>query len=66
MKEQMDGKWEQLKGELKKTWGRLTDDELTLYNGQQDKFYGKLKEKYGIAKEDAEKDIEEYKKNIGF
>lgn len=65
MKEQMSGKWDQLKGEFKKSWGKLTDDELMLYNGQQDKFYGKLKEKYGIAKEEAEKNIKEYKKNIG-
>jgi len=41
-KDQMAGKFEQLKGEIKKTWGKLTDDEIMLYNGQQNQFFGKL------------------------
>ncbi|MFN7901480.1 MAG: CsbD family protein [Holosporales bacterium] len=53
-KEQLDGKFEQLKGSIKKTWGRLTDNDIMLYNGQRDQFLGKLKEHYGLAKEDAE------------
>ena len=56
-KEQAEGKFEQLKGEFKKTWGKLTDNDITLYNGQREQFLGKLKEHYGLAKEDAEKQI---------
>ena len=56
-KEQIDGKFEQLKGEFKKTWGKLTDNDIMLYNGQREKFLGKLKEHYGIAKEEAETKI---------
>lgn len=56
-KEQATGKFEQLKGEFKKTWGKLTDSDITLYNGQREKFLGKLQEHYGLAKEDAEKQI---------
>lgn len=53
-KEQVQGKTEQLKGELKKTWGKLTDNDIMLLEGKRDQFLGKLKEHYGLAKEDAE------------
>ena len=56
-KEQVEGKNEQLAGKIKATWGKLTDNDFMLYNGQRDQFFGKLKEHYGLAKEDAEKAI---------
>jgi len=58
-KEQVEGKFEQIKGEIKKTWGKLTDNDVTLYNGKQEEFFGILKEKYGLTKEVAEKRIKE-------
>lgn len=56
-KEQIEGKNEQLKGKIKEAWGKLTDNDITLYHGQRDQFLGKLKEHYGLAKEDAENKI---------
>jgi len=56
-KDRLEGNYEQLKGKIKETWADLTDDEIGLYEAKQDQFYGKLKEKYGIAKEEAEKKI---------
>jgi len=53
--DQMKGKATQISGKLKETWGKLTDDDLALYEGQRDKFLGKVQENYGIAKETAEK-----------
>ena len=61
--DQIDGKFEQIKGEIKKVWGKLTDDEIMLYNGKQDLFFGKVKEKYGLAKEAAELRIKEFVKS---
>lgn len=58
-KEQVEGKFQQFNGEIKKLWGRMTDDEITLLDGQEDSFYGKLKEKYGIAREEGEKRLKE-------
>jgi uncharacterized protein YjbJ (UPF0337 family) len=55
--DQAKGKFQQLKGKLKETWGRLNDDEIALYEGQRDKFFGKLQEKYGLMREEAEKRI---------
>lgn len=61
-KEQVDGKLEQLKGGIKKTWAKLTDNDVLLFEGQQDKFYGKIKELHGDTREAAEKKIEELQK----
>ncbi|MBL0319288.1 MAG: CsbD family protein [Alphaproteobacteria bacterium] len=62
--EQVDGKFTQLKGKIKETWGKLTDNDVTLFNGQRDQFLGKLKEHYGLGKEDAEKKIKEMEDDV--
>ncbi|MDP9127205.1 MAG: CsbD family protein [Pseudomonadota bacterium] len=59
-KDQATGKFEQLKGKIKETWGRLSDDDIALYRGKQEQFYGKLQEKYGVAREEAEKRLSEF------
>ena len=64
-KEQAQGNWNQLKGKIKETWGNLTDDDIALFNGKTEQFYGKLQEKYGVAKEKAEKQIKEFKDSCG-
>lgn len=57
-KEQTAGKFEQIKGQLKTTWGKLTDDEIMTYEGKRDQFFGSVKEKYGIEKEAVQKQID--------
>lgn len=52
-----DAKLEQIKGKLKETWGKLTNDDIMLYRGHRERFLGKLKEHYSLTKEDAEKKI---------
>ncbi|MDX2073783.1 MAG: CsbD family protein [Alphaproteobacteria bacterium] len=56
-KEQVQGKAEQIKGKLKSAFGKLTDNDLMLYEGKRDQFVGKVVQLQGIAKEDAEKQI---------
>ncbi len=56
-KEQIQGKAEQIAGKLKEKWGKLTGDDITLYDGKRETFLGKVKEHYGLSKEDAEKQI---------
>ncbi len=53
-KEQMSGNVQQLKGKIKETWGRLSDDDVALYEGKQDQFFGRLRKEYGLTKEEAE------------
>ncbi|MGH9405763.1 MAG: CsbD family protein [Terriglobia bacterium] len=52
--DQLEGKWKQLKGSVKERWGKLTDDDMNLIGGRKDKLVGKLQERYGIAREEAE------------
>ncbi len=50
--DQFKGKWVQFKGEVKKQWGKLTDDDLMQIEGDYDKFVGRVQERYGDKKED--------------
>ncbi|MDX2027225.1 MAG: CsbD family protein [Alphaproteobacteria bacterium] len=55
----IQGKAEQLKAKIKETWGRLTDDDVALYEAKRDQFFGKLQEKYGLMKDEAEEQVRE-------
>jgi uncharacterized protein YjbJ (UPF0337 family) len=63
--DQMEGKWKQAKGSLKQQWGKLTDDDLNIIAGQRDKLVGKLQERYGYAKEEAQQRADEWVKTAG-
>ena len=55
---QVEGKWMQFKGKDK--WGKLTDDDLIRAGGRRDPLVGRLQERYGMAKERAEKELDEF------
>ncbi len=59
--DQMKGKWKQMKGSVKERWGKLTDDDLEVIDGQQDQLIGKVQERYGITREAAQKQVDEWK-----
>ena len=58
--EQIRGQWRQLKGAIKAKWGKLTDDDLDVIAGQQEQLIGKIQERYGIAKEEAHRQVDEW------
>ena len=58
--DQVSGKWNQAKGEVKRKWGKLTDDDLTVIAGNRDKLVGKIQERYGITKEKAEQELSQW------
>lgn len=58
--DQIEGKWKQLTGSVKATWGDLTDDELTEISGNRDKLEGKIQERYGKTKEEAQKEVDSW------
>lgn len=58
--DQIKGNWKQFQGKVKAKWGQLTDDELTQIAGQRDQLVGKLQERYGYAKEQAEREVEDF------
>jgi uncharacterized protein YjbJ (UPF0337 family) len=57
-KDQMAGMWRQLRGRVKKEWGKLTDDELKQVEGNYDMLVGKIQEKYGASREEIERRLD--------
>ncbi len=60
--DQLEGKWKQVKGSVKQQWGKLTDDDLDYMAGKRDSFVGRLQERYGIAREEAQKQADAWLK----
>jgi len=60
--DEIAGKWKQFKGSAKQRWGKLTDDDLDYVAGTRDKLIGRLQEKYGMIKDDAERQADEWVK----
>ena len=62
--DQLEGKWKQFAGQAKEKWGKLTDDDLTVIRGRRDQLIGKIQERYGIAKLEAEKQVDEFARSF--
>ncbi|UWR27133.1 CsbD family protein [Sulfitobacter sp. S223] len=58
------GNWTQMTGKIKEEWGDLTDDEITEAEGDRDQLIGKIQAKYGIAKEEAEKQVDTFASKV--
>ncbi len=56
----LKGKWNQVVGSVKAQWGDLTDDELTEIDGNRQKLLGKLQEKYGYTRDEAERQVDRF------
>jgi uncharacterized protein YjbJ (UPF0337 family) len=54
------GNWKQMTGKIKEEWGDLTDDDLTEAAGERDQLVGKIQAKYGVAKDEAEKQVDTF------
>jgi uncharacterized protein YjbJ (UPF0337 family) len=63
-KDILEGKWKQLRGDIKERWGKLTDDEIDQIEGRFDKFVGKIQEKYGYSEPEAEAEIKRFLNEI--
>jgi uncharacterized protein YjbJ (UPF0337 family) len=58
--DKIQGNWKQLVGKLKQHWGKLTDDDLTVAEGNVEYLAGRIQERYGIARDEAKKQIKEF------
>ena len=62
--DEIAGDWKQLTGKAKAKWGKLTDNDLTVVAGKRDQLAGLLQQKYGYAKEQAERELEEFSRAL--
>ncbi|MGF1626875.1 MAG: CsbD family protein [Alphaproteobacteria bacterium] len=58
--DQIKGNWKILKGKVKQTWGDLTDDEIDRIDGKHDELVGTIQKRYGIAREEAERQVRDW------
>ncbi|HZK69899.1 MAG TPA: CsbD family protein [Clostridia bacterium] len=63
-KDVYEGKWEQVKGQAQEKWGKLTNDDFDVIKGNAKILAGKIQERYGMTKEDAEKEVEDFNSKL--
>ncbi|MEK7892431.1 CsbD family protein [Burkholderia contaminans] len=62
--DKIKGQWKQLYGKLKAKWGKLTDDDLKVADGNREYLAGKIQERYGIARDEAEKQLKDFDREL--
>lgn len=62
--DQMEGKWKQMTGSVRTRWGKLTDSDLETIKGQKDQLVGKIQERYGIHKEEAQNQVDDWNRSM--
>ena len=60
----IEGQWKQFKGRAKQAWSKLTDDDLANLNGKREQLAGKIQERYGMKKDEAERAIDDWVKRL--
>ncbi len=58
--DRIEGNWKQIKGQALAQWGKLTDDDLDLVAGRKDQLAGKIQERYGVAKDEAHRQVSDW------
>jgi uncharacterized protein YjbJ (UPF0337 family) len=58
--DRIEGNWKQFKGSAKEQWGNLTDDDLSIVEGKRDQLAGRIQERYGVGKDEAERQINQW------
>ena len=58
--DRVEGGWKQFTGKVKEKWGKLTDDDLTAINGRRDQLQGKIQERYGYAKDQVRREVDDW------
>jgi len=60
------GAWHQIKGKVKEQWGKLTEDDLKQLEGHAERLAGRLRERYGLALEEAERQVKDFRKRVNW
>jgi len=62
--DQVEGKWKQFSGKFREKWGKLTDDDWHVIGGKKDQLVGRIQERYGIAKEQAQREVDDFVRSM--
>ena len=62
--DRVEGNWKQFKGKVKEQWGNLTDDQIDKIEGRRENLVGLVQERYGIAKDQAERDVDSWSSRL--
>jgi uncharacterized protein YjbJ (UPF0337 family) len=62
--DRIEGNWKQFSGKAQQQWGKLTNDDLDVVEGRRTELVGKIQERYGIAKDEAERQVDSWLKNM--
>lgn len=62
--DRIEGNWKQFRGKARQRWGKLTDDELDFVAGKREELLGKIQEKYGIARDEAERQVRVWREGL--
>jgi uncharacterized protein YjbJ (UPF0337 family) len=60
--DRLAGNWKQMKGKVKEQWGRLTDDDLDVIAGRRDQLLGRIQERHGVARDEAERQVDTFER----
>jgi uncharacterized protein YjbJ (UPF0337 family) len=62
--DRIEGNWKQFSGKAQQQWGKLTNDDLNVVEGRRQELVGKIQERYGIAKDEAERQVDTWIRNM--
>jgi len=62
--DRIEGNWKQFSGKAQQQWGKLTNDDLDVVEGRRNELVGKIQERYGIAKDEAERQVDNWLQNM--
>lgn len=58
--DRIEGNWKQVKGKVKEQWGKLTDDDLDVVDGKREQLLGRIQERHGVARSQAESEVTDF------
>ena len=61
--DRVEGNWKTFKGQVKQQWGKLTDDDLDVISGKREELVGRIQNTYGLARDEADRQVTEWEKN---
>ncbi len=64
--DQIAGAWKQVRGQARQQWAKLTDDDLEMAKGKRDELAGRIQQRYGITKEEANRQVDEWANRLKF